>query len=183
MRGSGFLNLKDLLKSGKQRDVLICVFAALAVIALYAAVSRQQPAEESYVQDNSAINLSQEEKLEQRLAGVLELVEGAGRVEVFLLFDGSYELVPAYNYQNSAQNSTTSGQGSSTSSISENQTRSVSASGSDTLIVKELMPQIKGAIVVAQGAGDISVKLRLIDAVQTALGIEAEKVEIFQMNE
>ena len=40
---------------------------------------------------------------------------------------------------------------------------------------------IKGAIIVAQGAKDIAVRLELLKAAQTLLGIPASKVEVFEM--
>lgn len=38
-----------------------------------------------------------------------------------------------------------------------------------------------GAVVVAQGAGDIGVRLRLARAVQTLLGVPQDAVEVFVM--
>ncbi len=42
-------------------------------------------------------------------------------------------------------------------------------------------PEIKGVIVIAEGARDVRVKLDLIRAVQTALGISPQQVEVFEM--
>lgn len=40
---------------------------------------------------------------------------------------------------------------------------------------------VRGVIVVAQGAADISVRLKLQAAVQAVLGVEADKVEVLEM--
>lgn len=41
--------------------------------------------------------------------------------------------------------------------------------------------EIVGVLVVAKGAGNVVVKLELIRAVQTATGISADKIEVFEM--
>ncbi len=75
---------------------------------------------------------------EKRMAQVLSLIEGAGRVEVALFY------APAAG----------------------------GASGSPT-----------GAVVVAQGAEALSVRLELIRAVRTLLSLPEEAVDVFAMNE
>lgn len=70
---------------------------------------------------------------ESRLAQVLSAMEGAGRVEVALYYQGAAdEAIPC------------------------------------------------GAVIVADGAGDVGVQLRLTRAVTTLLGMDASRVEVFQ---
>ena len=45
----------------------------------------------------------------------------------------------------------------------------------------EKMPQVRGVIVVAEGAGDISVRMKLQSAVQAVLGVEASGIEVLEM--
>lgn len=49
------------------------------------------------------------------------------------------------------------------------------------MIVREEGGEIRGAIVTAEGAADIAVRIRLQNAVKTVLGIELNQVEIFEM--
>ena len=59
----------------------------------------------------------------------------------------------------------------------------INQSGTTTpLIVKEILPDVKGVIVIAEGADDIKVRLNLVNAVCTALAVDADKVEIFTKN-
>ncbi len=46
---------------------------------------------------------------------------------------------------------------------------------------QEYSPNIKGVIIVAEGADDIAVKLNLIRATQTVLAIKANTIEVFVM--
>jgi len=43
----------------------------------------------------------------------------------------------------------------------------------------EILPKVKGVIVIAQGANDIRVKLDILKAVQALLGVSSSQVEIF----
>ena len=49
------------------------------------------------------------------------------------------------------------------------------------MIIREDQPEVRGVIVVAQGAGDIGVRMDLLHAVTTLLGVDADKVEILKM--
>jgi hypothetical protein len=48
-------------------------------------------------------------------------------------------------------------------------------------VLKEKTPEIKGVIVTAEGAGDISVRMNILKAVETLLNIPADKVDVFKM--
>ena len=41
------------------------------------------------------------------------------------------------------------------------------------------MPDIKGIVIVASGAGDVRVKLDILKAVQALLNVQSSQVEIF----
>ena len=55
--------------------------------------------------------------------------------------------------------------------------------GSKPIILKEVEPEIKGVIIIAQGAEDVRVKMELMRAVQVALGIKPSQVEVFPMEQ
>ena len=53
--------------------------------------------------------------------------------------------------------------------------------GESPIILTERMPKIRGVIVIAEGAEDISVRFSLAAAVSTVLGIDENSVEVFAM--
>ena len=57
------------------------------------------------------------------------------------------------------------------------------AEGSKPIILKEVEPEIRGVIIISEGANDIRVKMELMKAVQVALGIKPNQVEVFPMKE
>ncbi|PWL49128.1 MAG: hypothetical protein DBY39_01885 [Clostridiales bacterium] len=121
-------------------------------------------------------------EIEDKLKVILSKVDGAGEVDVVINYESSSELVPAM----SEQSNTSSNQSETTSSETKNENRDIATikEGGDTsaLIIKEIQPVVRGVIIVAEGAGDIGVRLQLLEAVQTFLDVSAEKVEVLKMN-
>ncbi len=115
--------------------------------------------------------------IENRLADLLSQVEGAGLVRVMVYADTSSEQIPAYNNEQDTRNDErTDGK---SSEISE--TRELALSGDETpVILKVMIPQIKGVVVVAEGANDILIKEQLNNAVCTLLGIPEHRVQILK---
>lgn len=116
---------------------------------------------------------------EARLCEVLSKIRGAGMVDVMITYETGVELVPAMSTD--TQQSVTTG-GDSTSENKVESSRPVtSAGGSEPLVLTERQPRVRGVIVVAEGAADISVRIDLQNAVRALLGVELDKVEVFEM--
>ena len=114
-------------------------------------------------------NTEEARMLEARLEDILSQMQNAGQVRVMVTFDNAQEKVIAADEQKS----------SGSSGISE-ASRPVKTSGSP-IILTERMPKIRGVIVIAEGAADISVRFSLAAAVSTVLGIDENSVEVFAM--
>lgn len=122
------------------------------------------------------------EETEERLALVLSEIDGVGDVRVMISYEGGMKKVIAYDTITS--NDKTSASGKETEYTSENKSPvTINVSGtSSPLVLQELKPEIVGVIVVAEGAGNIRVRLDLLSAVKTVLNISSDKVEVFTMN-
>ena len=115
--------------------------------------------------------------IERRLSELLSKVEGAGQVSVMVYADTSSEQVPAYNdIQDTRNDERVDGR-----SLEVSETRQLALAGTDEpVILKVIIPQIKGVIVVAEGADDVLVKAQLNNAVCTLLGIPEHRVQILK---
>ncbi len=153
------------------------IYGGLALVCLLLCLPGR--AEEKNTVAQPAVEESGVDLLEKRLMDTLSSVRGAGKVKVMITYETGNEIVPAMNTD-------------ITSSISvsgENQTRTESSSPvttyqngeNEAIVLMEREPTVRGVIVVAQGAADISVRLKLQAAVQAVLGVEAEKVEVLEM--
>jgi len=45
------------------------------------------------------------------------------------------------------------------------------------------MPKIEGAIILAEGGGDVTIKTNIIQAVSAVTGLATHKVQVFKMSE
>lgn len=117
----------------------------------------------------------------QRLAEVLSGIKGAGKVEVMITYESDGELVPAYQKEEN-ENRSSNGTQESYSLSSSNKIVTVYEQGTTTaLILMKKKPQVKGVIVIAQGASDLTVRMSLSQAVRTVLQVSADRVDIFEM--
>lgn len=115
--------------------------------------------------------------IEQRLSELLSKVEGAGQVSVMVYADTGSEQVPAYNDVQDTRND----ERADGKSLETSETRQLALAGTDEpVILKVIIPQIKGVVVVAEGADDILIKAQLNNAVCTLLGIPEHRVQILK---
>ncbi len=167
----------------KNLNVLLGIISACVVIMIIASVFTGGSTIKNDVQNSDTSTYY--EQVENRLSEVLSKINGAGAVSVMINYSGSSELITATTTNTSIDK--TSDNGSSSNRVTESKTESVSPviiqkNGEDTpVIVKEILPDIVGVIVVAEGAKDMSVRINLVSAVQTLLNISSDKVEIFTM--
>lgn len=166
----------------KKIQYLVIVLIMAVVLLLYFSTlasddgkQKQQQTEQLQAEQTTA-------EIESKLKAILSKVDGAGEVDVVINYESSSELVPAM----SEQSNTSSNQSENTSSETKNESKDIATvkEGSDTsaLIIKEIQPVVRGVIIVAEGAGDIGVRMQLLEAVQTFLDVSADKVEVLKMN-
>lgn len=168
-------NLIIRMKGNKRLE--LGIYGGLALLCLLLCIPGRDKDKSETPQPVAAA--SETNDLEQRLMDTLSCVRGAGKVKVMITYETGSEIVPAMNTDVT----------SSVSVSGENQTRTESSSPvttyqngeNEAIVLMEKEPTVRGVIVVAQGAADISVRLKLQAAVQAVLGVEAEKVEVLEM--
>ena len=124
-------------------------------------------------------------ELESRLEGILGTIRGAGKVRVMITYDTSSRLVPAMStdvQSGTTENTSTGGQSVSETRTESSRPATISGSGgTETIVLTEIEPTVRGVIVIAEGAADVSVRVKLSNAVMTVLGISADRIEVFEM--
>jgi len=172
----------------KNKKLELAVYGALLALAAILALSMVNTGKES---DTAQQTLSQnagevaegEQQVEERLEEILSCIRGAGKVRVMVIYDTSVEIVPAMSVD--TQTSTSETVNGSGQTVNQNQSEKktpITVSGEDgALVLTQKQPEIRGVIVVAEGAANISVRLNLLNAVQTVLSIDAENISVFEM--
>ena len=176
----------------KKSDLLILLLAGVLLLScgsLFAGKKKAEtpPAEAAETAVFSAP--SREEALEERLAAILTQVAGAGTVQVMLTLenDGVQEVARDERTENTV--TTEGGEGGSTRESRESVVESTvvlwedGSGGSRPLVLSSGTAEVTGAVVVAQGGGDIVVREALSRAVQALLNVPAHKVEVLKMKE
>lgn len=160
------------LKKIKGIEYIVIGIVCLLVFIIYFSSVSNENATTSKLQNTSGLNYADE--LENKLSKVLSNVQGAGNVSVMVTLASSGEIVIA----TSTEERTNTSSGTSNSTQSNTKVETPVIIDDQPLIVKEYLPEIKGIIIVAQGASSIKVKLELLKAVQTLIDIDSNKIEI-----
>lgn len=137
------------------------------------------------LQDESFSTEGYKDSLETQLKNILNQIRGVGQVEVMVTYESSVEVIPASNTTKSNQKTDEKdAQGGTRTTLQEEVTQSIvtnnNGGGDGLIVIKEIKPQIRGVVVVAEGAGDIKVKTELIEAVKTIFQIPAHKVMVYE---
>ena len=117
--------------------------------------------------------------LENKLVNVLSNIRGAGKVSVMVTLKTSPEIILA-NTTDEKINSSTSQSNSTSYTTTVTEPIIITSNGNKTaLIIKEVLPEVKGVVVVATGASNTNVKLDIVQAVKALLDIDMNKIQVF----
>ena len=184
---SRFMKL-DIKKKIQYLAILLVIIVILTIyFASSGGIAKKQEDKTSKAGAQDQISVQEATTIEQQLKYTLSQIQGAGQVEVMITYESSGEIVPAISVDKQTSTTTDSGDsGTSTTNTENTQSEVVTIGGSggnSALVLKEKSPEIRGVIVVAEGADNIAVKLNLLSAVQTLLNVSPDQVDVYKMNE
>lgn len=124
-----------------------------------------------------------EQPLEDQLKEILEHIVGVGPADVMVTVDSTEEMVVQVNDKESQQitNETdkNGGKRSITSITKEGQVVLYDTSGDQSpIVVKRIQPKIRGVLIVAQGAENLTVRRLIIDAVEKGLNVAVNRISV-----
>ncbi|MCX7843266.1 MAG: stage III sporulation protein AG [Clostridia bacterium] len=146
------------------------------------------PAQRSDSLEASAKAITVEEKadVQNQIEKILSKIDGAGNVSVMVTYAGGKELVPAYDTKKSDNGTEERDNGGGTRNIRQSDYESrlvfeeVQGGIKKPVVLKEMLPEVKGVVVVADGAGDPEVREKLSRAVQVLLDVPIHRIQVFQ---
>lgn len=171
----------NLFKLDKKKKIILIVSLSVLILIIYFFPSKKNIEPKTSISNNTEI--TKEEQLER----VLSNIKGTGKVSVMITYLNSAEVVCANTVKtetNTVTEKTENGGVKESEKIIENKSPVTidNGDGENALIMLKKEPEVKGVIVVAQGAENIRVKMELQKAVETVLQISPSQVEIFAMN-
>ncbi len=121
------------------------------------------------------------------LEDILSNINGVGKVKVMITYSETSKTVPVYNEESSQQDTEETDSEGGTRKITQTDTKKeviYEENGEQkTLITRSVIsPTVEGAIITAEGAGDITVKTNIIQAVSAVTGLSTHKIQVFEMS-
>ena len=166
------MNKEQIIKIFKNKNnrIIFIIFIIGVVLVLTAQQHKDTDGVSVSASAGAAMSVQDEE---ERLAGMLSQIEGAGRVSVMITYESGTEKNLAYETKSTSREN----------SGERSEDRRAVTSGGEPMVVKEVYPQVKGVIVAADGADSASVKAAIREAVTASLGVGAHRVCIFKKEE
>lgn len=194
----GFINKKTEGKESKKTVeslLIIGIILVIAVIFINYMFGNNEPskneASTNKVLASTTNNITQntiatENELEIKLKNILTKINGVGNVEVMVTYSQSSKTIPLYNEDIQAttteEKDTTGGIRKITENTSNREVVYDETNGQKSVITQSIVsPEIEGAIVIAEGALNASVKNNIIQAVEAVTGLSTHKIQVFEM--
>lgn len=150
--------------------IYIILIIGVAVMLLFSGGKEGTEQEKPVLPDRT---FSEEEKL----SGILSQIEGVGNVSVMITYFTSNEKAIAYETKTDRKAETSTGFGGES-----RDEKAVMADGGP-VVVQEIYPEVKGVVVIADGADIPSVKQAICEAVSTSMGIALHKICVLPKSE
>lgn len=182
------IKLLEKLKKVKHIEIIaVAVLAVLIMLVWFIDWGNTSNKTNNQVVSSSNSVTDYAKELEKRLEDALSDIDGAGKITVMITLDGAKEVILASSTDEKKSSTTTTSSGGTindTETLTSNSEPIIITENgtSSPIILKEIMPPIKGVVVIAEGAGNIRVKLDLLKAVQALLSVSSNQVEIFKGN-
>ena len=171
------INFMKLFSGKNLKIIILCIIFVVALI-LFLKMSGTKATTKTTTTSSIhyQTSLDYSKQLETKLESVLSKIKGAGNVKVMITLDGSPELVYAMDSNEKVSNNT----GGSTTTSSSTPILVQTNGTTSPLILTEVLPKVKGVIVVSSGANDISIKLDILNSVSTLLDISTDKINVLK---
>lgn len=129
----------------------------------------------------------EEYNLEEELEDILSKIAGVGKVQVLITYSETSEVVAMYNETYTSSNTEETDTNGGVRKIESTDTnKEIIYEEKDgekiPITQKVIMPKMEGAIITAEGAGNVNIKTNIIQAVSAATGLSAYRIQVFEMN-
>ena len=122
----------------------------------------------------------------EKLENTLSTIKGVGNVNVLLNYTESSSVIPIYDETTTTSSTEEQDTSGGTRNVTQTQSQkevvfSESSGTKQPITQKTIMPIVQGAIITAEGAGNITIKTNIISAIQALTGLSADKIQVFEM--
>ena len=124
-----------------------------------------------------------EDTMEMQLKEILQRISGVGNVEVFITYADHGKLIVEKDESVSEEliQEMDGNGGTRTTKTVQNEKQTVYGTNEAPYVVQELSPVVEGILVVAEGAGNISIQKQIQETMEALFGLDAHKISIMKM--
>ena len=170
------------IKKIKKEQLLMGALFGILCLVIMLPVPEKEKTEKKIAED------VQQEKIltettERKLKEILQTISGVGEVEVFITYADHGKLIVEKDEsvsENLIQEMDGSG-GTRTTTTVQSDRQTVYGTNEVPYVVQELSPVVEGVLVVAEGAGNVSVKKQIQETMEALFGLYAHKISIMKM--
>lgn len=172
------ISLFQKIRSVKHIELIIAAALCVVLIAAYFAYEQ--------FSDKTEVGTSEGgEDTAKKVAAIISEIEGVGKCEVLITYDGteSYDIA----YDEETVTTVTTDSDSNSDRVVENSTTTsspviITADGKQQpLIIATRPAEIDGIVVVAEGGDDLYVRIKIIDALCALLDVDGSKIKVYKM--
>lgn len=186
------MNFLEKIKNGQQKKIIenSVIFLMLFIIIIIVmntifkndeltnTVSTQTIIEPEVVKNKKS-------GIEEQLEEILSLIDGAGKVDVMVSYLNGIEQIPMYDEKISTtvtEESDKEGGKRKTEQTSNEHTVIFEEKNNTKIAViqQNIMPEIIGVVVVADGANNVKTKENIIKAVEATVNVPSHRIQVFE---
>jgi len=168
--------------------LILLIITVIAINMIWGKEEEQVEEQASYKvlasqTENSNIIEESEYDLQAELEDILSKMDGIGKVDVLITYSQTSTVVPMYSEtESSTITEETDSGGGKRKQESSNVNKEIITDGENNAITQTVMfPKVEGAIVIAEGGGNATIKSNVIQAVSSVTGLATYKVQVFEM--
>lgn len=167
-------NIQTILRDEKKKKIIVIIGILLIIIIFISEILPDKPKSEKTIDVNKSESYELEEyekKLKDEIFDLVKHIDGVGRVKVMVTLENSEEIL--YQYDSKVQSTQDSQDKQEEVVIVDDENGNKQA-----LVRTKKLPKIMGIVVVCDGAEDIDVEYRIVDALTTAFNINSSNVSV-----
>lgn len=185
-RKQALIKIFDQFKSNKLLMILAAVGIGLLVISKAFTFGDSTPSQTSITPKIEAME-GFEVQVQRELEAILSKMSGVGKVRVMVTLENGPEIIYKENYtEHSRQSNEQDSQGGTRISVEYNKTGQLvmarRGGSEEPVIVKEIMPRVRGVLVVSENGGNPKVRMAITQAVQRVLDVPAYRISVVAGN-
>lgn len=171
-------------KKSIENLVIFLVLCIIVMIVINALTDEKESVLNNTESSIIFTNTASEKTLETKLAEILSMINGAGKVDVMISYVNEVEKIPMTDTKVtttvvSEKDSNGGERKTEETSTEENIIYEESNNLKSPVVKQSILPEIVGVIVVAEGANNIAVKENLIKAVEATVNVPSHRIQVF----